>query len=102
MARDIALAHHEKYDGSGYPRGLAGDEIPLCARIMAAADVYDALTSRRVYKGAFCHDKSTSIIAKDAGKHFDPDVVAAFLAEEKRFNAIREQFAEIDHSVATM
>ena len=94
MARDIALGHHEKYDGSGYPRGLAGDAIPLCARIMAVADVYDALTSRRVYKKAFSHDVAKSMITAETGTHYDPFLVAAFLGEERQFIAIRERYAE--------
>ena len=94
MARDIALCHHERYDGSGYPHGLAGDAIPLSARIMALADVYDALTSRRVYKEAFSHETSKSIITNESGTHFDSDMVDVFLAEESQFIAIRQQYAE--------
>ena len=78
------------YDGCGYPRALAGDTIPLSARIMALADVYDALTSRRVYKEAFSHDFAKSTIPKDAA-HYDPFIVEAFFAEEQQFVAIREQ-----------
>jgi putative two-component system response regulator len=100
MARDIALSHHERYDGSGYPHSLTGDAIPLSARIMALADVYDALTSRRVYKEAFSHETSKAIITKKAGTHFDPDMVAAFLAEESQFVAVREQYAETYSEVA--
>jgi cyclic di-GMP phosphodiesterase len=85
MAHDIVLSHHEKYDGSGYPRGLSGTTIPLCARIMAVADVYDALTSVRVYKGAYSHEKAKLLITDDAGIHFDPDVVGAFLTCEDEF-----------------
>jgi putative two-component system response regulator len=91
IARDIALTHHERYDGTGYPEGLAGDAIPLCGRIVAVADVYDALTSRRVYKPAFEHAVARSIILKDSGTHFDPDIVDAFLAVEEEFIAIRER-----------
>jgi len=83
MARDIILSHHEKWDGSGYPYGLAGEQIPLCGRIMAVADVYDALTSRRVYKEAFSHGEAKSIIVQGAGTQFDPDIVFAFMAMEK-------------------
>jgi len=93
MARDIAASHHEHFDGSGYPEGLRGDQIPLCGRIVALADVYDALTSKRVYKAAFAHDVAKSMIAAESGKHFDPDVVAAFLRSEDRFIAARERFA---------
>lgn len=85
MARDIAVAHHERYDGTGYPHGLAGKEIPLAARIVALVDVYDALTSRRVYKKANNHIMSRNLIVEDAGKRFDPQIVEAFLACEQEF-----------------
>ena len=94
IARNIILSHHEKWNGNGYPRGLVGEEIPLCGRIMAVADVYDALTSKRVYKDAFSHDRAKSMIVKDAGTHFDPDVVNAFLAVENEFLAIRSRYRE--------
>jgi putative two-component system response regulator len=94
MARDIAATHHERFDGTGYPNGLAGENIPLCGRIVALADVYDALTSKRVYKGAFTHEVAKSIIAGDSGTHFDPDVAEAFLQNEDRFAAIREKLSE--------
>jgi len=94
MARDIALSHHEKWDGSGYPNALAGEDIPLCGRIVALADVYDALTSRRVYKEAFTHAITRSIIVDDAGKHFDPDIVEVFRANEKLFIEIRQRYAD--------
>ena len=100
MARDIALTHHEKHNGTGYPTGLAGDDIPLCGRIVALADVYDALTSRRVYKEAFTHTVARAIIVADRGKHFAPDVVDAFLAIEKRFVAIRRCYADRDATAA--
>jgi len=92
MGRDIAYYHHEKWNGSGYPYNLAGEAIPLCARIAALADVYDALSSRRPYKEPFSHEKSKAIILEGRGSHFDPDVVDAFLAKEERFVAIREHF----------
>lgn len=91
-ARDIAASHHERWNGSGYPRGLAGEAIPLAARIVALADVYDALTSKRCYKDAFSHDHARSIIEKESGAHFDPHVVAAFLAAEEEFLQIQQQF----------
>jgi putative two-component system response regulator len=94
MARDIALAHHERFDGSGYPVGSVGQDIPLCARIVALADVYDALTSKRVYKAAFHHDVARSMICEETGRHFDPDVVDAFVEHEKEFLDIRRRFAE--------
>lgn len=88
FARDLILTHHEKWDGSGYPLGLSGEAIPLCGRIMAIADVYDALTSKRVYKEAYCHEKAKSIIVRDAGSHFDPVLVDAFLQVEQDFRSI--------------
>ena len=94
MARDIALSHHERYDGSGYPQGLRGTGIPLCARIATLADVYDALTTKRVYKNAFSHESAASIITDKSKGQFDPAVVAAFLAEERQFTAIRAQYVE--------
>jgi len=93
MARDIARSHHERFDGSGYPDGLAGEDIPLCGRIVALADVYDALTTKRVYKPAFSHEKSREIIVKGMGSHFDPDIVRAFLQNEDRFMEILNRFA---------
>jgi putative two-component system response regulator len=94
MARDIAATHHERLDGTGYPAGLAGDAIPLAGRIVAVADVYDALTSKRVYKGAYLHDVSKAIIEKEAGSHFDPAVVEAFLKREAEFVEIQRRYAE--------
>jgi putative two-component system response regulator len=94
MARDIAMSHHERYDGKGYPAGIRGEAIPMCGRIVALADVYDALTSKRVYKDAFCHEVAKSIIVGDSGAHFDPEVVGAFLSAEAEFTRIRDQFSE--------
>ncbi len=87
----IARSHHEKWDGSGYPDGLAGEAIPLPARIMAVADVYDALRSNRPYKTAFTHATSCAMIQDGAGRHFDPVVIAAFQAVEAEFAEIRER-----------
>lgn len=94
IARDIAWCHHEKYNGSGYPRGLQGEAIPLVGRIVALADVYDALTSKRVYKEAFSHQKASSIIAEEAGEHFDPDIVETFLANESTFLEVSNAFSD--------
>ena len=94
IAREIAAAHHERFDGRGYPLGLSGEEIPLSARIVAVADVYDALTSKRVYKDAFAHHAARNIILKDSGTHFDPDVVDAFLVVEQDFIDIRNALFE--------
>ena len=88
VAREIAHTHHEKWDGSGYPQGLIGDAIPLSGRLMALADVYDALISKRVYKPAFSHEKAKAIILEGEGTHFDPDVIAAFLTVEDEFKHI--------------
>ena len=94
IARDIAWGHHERWDGSGYPRGLKGDDIPWAARIVALADVYDALTTRRVYKAAIPHDVARGIILQGTGSHFDPRVVEAFLATEQKFIALQQSLAE--------
>ncbi|HZL34098.1 MAG TPA: response regulator [Tepidisphaeraceae bacterium] len=94
MARDIAASHHERVDGTGYPNRLKGEAIPLCGRIVALADVYDALTSKRVYKNAFAHEIAKSLILKDVNTHFAPEMVDAFLAAEEAFTAIRERFRE--------
>jgi putative two-component system response regulator len=94
VARDIAFSHHEKFDGTGYPFQLRGVDIPLCGRIVALSDVYDALTTRRVYKPAYSHDVAKSIILDGRGKHFDPDVVDAFEANETQFLAIKERLED--------
>ena len=94
FAREIALSHHEKWDGSGYPQGLQGDDIPVSARLMAVADVYDALISARCYKPAFSHEKAMAILAEEAGRHFDPDVLAATLQVAEEFKAIAERFKD--------
>jgi putative two-component system response regulator len=93
MARDIARSHHERYDGSGYPDGLAGDAIPLAGRIVALADVYDALTTKHVYRLAYSHEKAHKIICDGMGTQFDPDVVEAYLASEDRFIEIFNRYA---------
>ncbi len=98
LAREIAYSHQEKWDGSGYPEGLAGEAIPLSARLMAVADVYDALISRRVYKPPMSHDKAVKIIEEGASHHFDPDLVAAFSRIKQEFADIAEQFNDNDES----
>jgi len=95
-AREIAGSHQEKWDGSGYPRGLKGEAIPVSGRLMALADVYDALISKRVYKPPFPHAKAVQIIQEGRGTHFDPDVVDAFLALEDTFRNIALTFADCD------
>ncbi len=94
IAKDIAHCHHEKWDGSGYPRGLAGDDIPISARLMALADVFDALICKRVYKPAFALEDARQLIVDGQGKHFDPDVVQAFLDHFDDFVAIAKAFAD--------
>ena len=94
MAKEIALSHQEKWDGSGYPQGLKGDDIPISARLMAVADVYDALISRRVYKEPMPHDQAVEIIRQGRGQHFDPDVADAFLASGDAFHEIALRYAD--------
>jgi putative two-component system response regulator len=94
MARDIALTHHERFDGKGYPYGLSGERIPLCGRIVALADVYDALTSKRVYKEAFSHEEAKRIILEGCGTQFDPDIVEAFKKREHDFISIGREFRD--------
>ena len=93
-AREIARSHHEKWDGSGYPDGLAAEDIPLSARLMALADVYDALRSQRVYKPAYPHERAAAEILEGRGGHFDPDVVDAFRALDEEFMTIARSYAE--------
>ena len=94
LGKEIAYNHHEKWDGSGYPRGLNGEDIPLSARIIALADVYDALTTKRFYKEAYTHEKSRQIIIDLKGTHFDPEVVDVFLALADEFDRIRRENLE--------
>lgn len=94
---EIVLSHHEKWDGTGYPNGLAGEDIPLSGRIMAIADVYDALTTERPYKEAFSHEKSLDIMRDLRGKHFDPVLLDVFLNVEDRIVAIKKHLAAISH-----
>ncbi|MBT5108781.1 MAG: two-component system response regulator [Rhodospirillaceae bacterium] len=87
-AKDVALTHHENWDGSGYPQGLKGDDIPVAGRLMMIADVYDALISKRVYKPAFTHEMAMEFIKEDSGKKFDPDIVTAFFEIETEIREI--------------
>jgi len=93
-AIDIVGTHHEKYDGSGYPNGLQGEAIPLCGRLMAIIDVYDALINKRVYKPAFSHEKALEIIQGERGKHFDPAIVDAFMEIEKEIELIASKYGQ--------
>ena len=92
--QEIALNHHERWDGGGYPRGLSGADIPVSARLMAVADVYDALISERVYKKAFSHDRAVAILVDGRGSHLDPDVVDAFLAIEEKIKAVADRYRD--------
>ncbi|QWR78064.1 HD domain-containing phosphohydrolase [Candidatus Magnetomonas plexicatena] len=94
IAKEIVYCHHEKWDGSGYPLGLKGENIPISGRLMALADVYDALITKRVYKDAFSHDVAKEIIIKGRGSHFDPDVTDAFIALERVFISIASTFRD--------
>lgn len=96
MGVDIARSHHEKWNGLGYPQGLAGDEIPLAARIMAIADVYDALTSKRCYKEAMSHQEALALIASEAGFHFDPKIAHAFMQISSEVDDIRQDMHRLD------
>jgi len=94
MAKEIALSHQEKWDGSGYPQGLRGEAIPIAARLMALADVYDALVTRRVYRAPIPHDEVVGMIADCAGSHFDPDMVTAFVEIQDRLREIAVRYAD--------
>ena len=96
LAKEIAYSHQEKWDGSGYPQGLAGDAIPVSARLMAVADVYDALISRRVYKEPMPHAQAVDIIRAGSGSHFDPDMVQAFLVIQDTFRDIAQRLSDSD------
>ncbi len=99
MAHDIALCHHERFNGSGYPLGLSGDAIPLCGRIVALADVYDALTSKRVYKSACSHEEAVDAIVAEKGEHFDPVIVEMFLKVQNEFRELSEHVADVRHNL---
>jgi response regulator RpfG family c-di-GMP phosphodiesterase len=94
LSSRIALFHHEKYDGSGYPRGLAGEEIPLSARISAIADVYDALRSKRPYKEAWSHQQAADELVKNGGRHFDPSLIEIFKQVNPEFDHIKHEFED--------
>ncbi|MCX7664433.1 MAG: response regulator [Gemmataceae bacterium] len=94
MATEIARHHHERFDGTGYPDRLKGEEIPLSARIVAVADVYDALRSKRIYKPAFSHEKTLQIMLEESEGHFDPYLAGAFRRCHQKFNQIFEQFRD--------
>jgi len=99
MAKEIAYSHQEKWDGSGYPEGLAGDKIPIPARIIAVADVYDALISRRVYKETLPHPDAVKVIQAASGQHFDPDVVDAFMQIHQQLYAVALTYMDTHHDL---
>ena len=94
MAREVAMNHHEKWDGSGYPKGLKGTAIPISARIVALADVFDALTSERPYKKAWSIEQATDLIREQSGKHFDPELVEAFFRCLPAILEVRQRWQE--------
>ncbi|MEW5814334.1 MAG: HD domain-containing phosphohydrolase [Spirochaetota bacterium] len=91
MGREIAFAHHERWDGTGYPRHLKGPEIPLSARIVSLCDTYDALVNNRPYKKAYSHDEAVAIITKERNKAFDPEIVDLFIKIHPQFDSIRQR-----------
>jgi response regulator RpfG family c-di-GMP phosphodiesterase len=91
----MIISHHERWDGQGYPQRLSGDDIPLAGRLMALADVYDALVSKRVYKEGMVHAEVCDYIRAESGKHFDPEIVAAFVARNKDFFKIAQQYVDV-------
>lgn len=99
LAKEIALSHHEKWNGKGYPQGLSGTAIPLSARIVALADVYDALISSKVYKPGISHEAAVQVIFTERESHFDPDVVDAFIEVNAEFAAIAERFADTEQDM---
>jgi putative two-component system response regulator len=100
MAATVAYTHHEWYDGSGYPRGLAGEEIPIEGRIVAIADVYDALSSARRYKGAMAHEEAVAVMEAERGTHFDPHLLDLFVAAREEVLTIRVELTDVDPAVA--
>lgn len=96
FAKDFTYTHHERWDGSGYPQGLSGEKIPVAGRLMAIADVYDALVSQRVYKPAFSHEKAVSVITEGKGTFFDPDLIQAFVRVQDQFNRIATELSDYD------
>jgi response regulator RpfG family c-di-GMP phosphodiesterase len=94
LAKDVAYYHHERWDGTGYPFGLKEEGIPLSARVVAVADVYDALTTERRYKRSYSHEEARDLIVQEKGKQFDPELVEAFIAVEDQFKAIRDKISK--------
>jgi putative two-component system response regulator len=99
LAKEIAYSHQEKWDGSGYPQGLSGNAIPISARLMAVADVYDAIISQRVYKLGMSHAEAVEIIVEGSGTHFDPDIIDAFLKVRDEFQKIAARYSDSDEEI---
>ncbi len=99
FARQIAYGHHERWDGSGYPQGIAGDSIPKSARLMAIVDAYDALTSDRVYRAGVAHDKAVQLVFQERGAQFAPDMVDAFIEVQHLFKDIAQQHADTENDL---
>ena len=102
VAKEIAYSHQEKWDGSGYPQGLVGEDIPVSARLMAVAGVYDALISQRVYKAGMPHEQALEIIRQGRAIHFDPDICDVFLANAEQFHVIAKRFSDSDQDMARL
>jgi putative two-component system response regulator len=100
--KEMVHSHHERWDGSGYPQGLSGEQIPLSARLMAIADVYEGLISNRVYKVGVPHDQAVAIMFQARGSHFDPDIVDAFIEIQDEFQAIAQRHADTDQDMQRM
>jgi len=99
VAKEMTLSHHEKWNGKGYPKALSGTQIPLSARILAVADVYDALICNKVYRQGLSHEKAAGIIVSERGQHFDPDVVDAFADLSRDFEAVARKFADTEQDM---
>jgi putative two-component system response regulator len=101
MAVEVAITHHKKWNGTGYPKGLRGKEIPVSGRVVAVADVYDALRAKRVYKSAFSHNEACRLIRESSGSHFDRRIEEAFIRIENKFDLISQQLAECIEPIST-
>jgi putative two-component system response regulator len=99
FAKELALSHHEKWNGKGYPKGLSETQIPLSARMVALADVYDALISNKIYRQGMSHDAAIGVIFGERGQHFDPDVVDAFMELTVEFEEVAKRFADTEQDM---
>lgn len=99
VAKEVILSHHEKWDASGYPQKLAGTQIPVSARIIAIADVYDALITNKVYRSGMPHDQAVAVIFSERGSHFDPEMVDAFIEIQHEFDAIAKKYADTEEDL---